>query len=58
MDLPDLTKYSILELYSAGMRFVGDYDEDAAVEQYLALHPGAQESVVRAELQSALANLA
>ena len=57
MDLPDLTKYSILELYSSGMRFVGDYDEDAAVEQYLDLHPDADEAAVRAELQAALAKL-
>lgn len=44
---PDLAKYSILELYSSGMRFCGDYDDDAAIQHYLELHPGVDEARVR-----------
>jgi hypothetical protein len=39
-------------LLAAGMRFTDDYTEDDAVEQYLELHPGADEANVRAELQA------
>lgn len=46
----DLSKYSILELYSSGMRFCGDYDEEAAVEHFVQLHPKADPAEVRAEL--------
>lgn len=53
----DLSKYSILELYSSGMRFCGDYDEGAAVEHYLKLHPEADPSEVRAELREEIARL-
>ena len=47
----DLSKYSVHELLVSGSRFVDDYDENAAVEHYLQLHPQADEQTVRAELQ-------
>jgi hypothetical protein len=47
----DRHAYSVMELFAAGMRFTDDYTEDDAVEDYLALHPGADEAAVRAELQ-------
>ena len=45
----DLSKYSVHELLVSGSRFVDDYDENAAVEHYLQLHPQADEQTVRAE---------
>lgn len=51
---PDLSKYSVLELYSSGMRFCGDYDEAAAVEHYLELHPHADRTMVEDELRRSL----
>jgi len=51
----DLTTYSVHALYVAGMRFIDDYSEDDAVEQYLELHPEADEAKVRAELIAEIA---
>jgi hypothetical protein len=47
----DRSTYSVHELFAAGLRFTDDYTEDDAGEDYLALHPGADEAAVRAELQ-------
>ena len=51
MQHKDLRTYSVRELLAAGSRFTDDYDEEAAVQQYLELHPEANESAVRAELR-------
>lgn len=51
----DLATYTVHQLLVSGSRFVVDYDEDAAVEHYLRLHPKADEQVVRAELAAAIA---
>lgn len=50
----DLATYSVLELYSSGMRFCGDYDEAAAVDHYLELHPEADRATVEDELRRSL----
>lgn len=51
----DLSTYSVHALYVAGMRFTDDYTEDDAVEQYMELHPGADEAKARVELAAAIA---
>jgi len=53
----DLATYTVHQLLISGSRFVGDYDEDAAVEHYLKLHPEADPSAVRAELREEIARL-
>lgn len=52
--IADLSKYSVLELYNSGSRFVDDYDEAAAVDHFLQLHPSADRAKVVAELKSGL----
>lgn len=44
----------IFELYCVRGRFLGGYNEDEAVADYLAMHPEAKEADLRAELQRAL----
>ena len=53
----DLATYTVHQLLVSGSRFVDDYDEDAAVEHYLKLHPEADPSEVRAELRDVIARL-
>jgi hypothetical protein len=48
-------EYSVYGLLAAGSRFTDDYTEEDAIEQYLELHPGADEAAVRAELQAEIA---
>jgi hypothetical protein len=43
--------YSVFDLYVVGCRFVDDYDQDAAVDYYLKLHPDSDRRAVRAELE-------
>jgi hypothetical protein len=50
--IKDRRTYSVYGLLAAGRRFVCDYDEQDAIEDYLDLHPGADEAAVRAELQA------
>ena len=45
--------YSPTQMYVIGMRMVGDYDREAAVEDYMSLHPDADEAAVRAEVEAA-----
>lgn len=52
MKRKDLREYSVYGLLAAGMRFVGDYNEEDAVRHYLGLHPDANEADVRAELEA------
>ena len=52
---PDLRTYSIHELYVAGLRFVSDYDEAAAVDQFMDLHPQADRQKVLDELRREIA---
>lgn len=54
----DLKVCSIYALYVAGLRFVGDYDELDAVEQYLGLHPDADREAVEAELKAEISKRA
>ena len=49
----DLSAYSVLDLYNSGVRFCDDYDERAAIDQYMALHPQANRAAVERELQAA-----
>ncbi len=43
-------QYTVYGMFAAGQRFTDDYAEDDAVEDYLQLHPEADEAAVRAEL--------
>lgn len=49
--------YSVFKLFVNGTRMVDDYDEDAAVEDYLKLHPDADKIKVREELEDAVASV-
>lgn len=49
-----LASYDIVGLYAAGSRF-SDWTAEDAVEEYLKLHPEADEAKVRDELEKALA---
>jgi ribosomal 50S subunit-associated protein YjgA (DUF615 family) len=51
----NLATYSIVELYASGMRFVDDYDAEAAIEHYMELHPDADRQAVEVELQEHIA---
>jgi hypothetical protein len=55
LKLKDRATYSVYGLLAAGSRFTDDYTEEDAIEQYLELHPGADEAAVRAELQAEIA---
>lgn len=46
----DPRTYTVYGLLAAGSRFTDDYGEEDAVEQFLQLHPDADEAAVRAEL--------
>lgn len=45
--------YTPTQMYINGLRMVGDYDQEAAVEDYMSLHPDADEAAVRAEVAAA-----
>jgi hypothetical protein len=47
-------QYTVYSLLAAGQRFTDDYSEEDAIEDYLELHPDADEKAVRAELQMQL----
>ena len=47
--------YSPTTLYVTGCRMVDDYDIAAAVEDYMALHPDADEAAVRTEVEAVAA---
>lgn len=49
--------YSVLDLYVVGSRMTDDFDEEAAVDYFLELHPEADRDAVRAELDRELAKL-
>jgi len=49
--------YSVLDLYVVGSRMTDDYDEEAAVNYFLDLHPEANRDAVRKELDQELAKL-
>lgn len=49
--------YSVLKLLINGLRMTDDYDEEAAVADYMRLHPEAQSEAVRAELEAELLRL-
>lgn len=53
-DIDPRASYSVLDLYLVGSRMTDDFDESAAVEYYLELHPDADADKVRAELESEL----
>ncbi|MBP6878928.1 MAG: hypothetical protein KBC34_12960 [Phenylobacterium sp.] len=44
--------YSPTTLYVAGLRMTNDYTVDGAVEDYMAMHPDADEAAVRAEIEA------
>lgn len=45
--------YAIRDLLEAGAQFMGEfYDQEAAVQHFLRLHPGASEAEVRGELEA------
>ena len=48
-----LKSYSVAGLYAAGMRF-SDWSANDAIDEYLKLHPEANEAKVRAELERAI----
>lgn len=50
----DLRRYSVYDLLVSGSRFTDDYDEAAAIEHYLELHPGADRQAVTVELRNAV----
>ena len=39
------------ELYASGMRFVSDYTVADAIDDYMSMHPEADEDEVRAEVE-------
>jgi ribosomal 50S subunit-associated protein YjgA (DUF615 family) len=43
--------YSPATLYATGLRMVGDYTVDDAVEDYLEMHPDADAAKVREEIE-------
>ena len=47
--------YSPSTLYVAGLRMTNDYTVDDAVEDYMRMHPHADEAAVRAEVEAAAA---
>lgn len=49
--------YSVLKMLMNGRRMTDVYTEDDAVADFLELHPGADETEVRAELDRELAKL-
>lgn len=55
VSVKDRRSYDVFGLLAAGSRFVIDYTEDDAVEDFLELHPGAKEADVRAELKREIA---
>ena len=50
--------YTIYGLLAAGSRFVDDYSEQDAIEDYLDLHPEADRQAVTEELKAELAKRA
>lgn len=50
----DLSTYPVFDLYVAGLRFVSDFDEDAAVDLFMDLHPNADRAEVERELREAI----
>lgn len=43
--------YSPTKLYVNGLRMTYDYNVDGAVEDYMGMHPDADEAAVRAEIE-------
>lgn len=56
-DADHRVKYSVLKLLTNGLRMTDDYSEEAAIEDYLRLHPEANRDTVRAELEAELLRL-
>ncbi len=50
-----LKGYTVFQLLASGSRFTDDYDEAAAVDHYMRLHPEADQASVQAELDAEIA---
>lgn len=51
----DRSQYSVYDLYATGLRMVDDFEPEDAVRKFMKLHPNADETAVREELQEAIA---